>query len=379
MRRNLILVSCCGASASIVPQALGLLLLDSSEFGEFSAIYLMFALGSSMLFSVVCDPWVICGGENEGGWPIYSSLLVLCCVLGGLGAAVIALPVSGSLLAVLTALGSAGASLYRIGGRYYLIHVRRWNAAVASDILTVVTTVSTMALATRLLPSVAALLAAWGLGNIAGSLKFPVPSFRLFQGIRWLRGNGETVRPLLFDSVIMDASSVGIPYLLLPVLGMSGFGIYRGVSNLSAPVRLLLAPIRPTIVNHPQAALSRKGLVKVFVASGGAGTLVVLILLLVEFVPVSVGVLAELVPFLLPVALYIVGAALVSVYALVCRSWRSPRLLVVGRVINTLAGITGPLVGFLVGALTGAIWGYAIGTFLSGLAWLVLALGARER
>jgi hypothetical protein len=47
--------------------------------------------------------------------------------------------------------------------------------------------------------------------------------------------------------------------------------------------------------------------------------------------------------------------------------------LLAARLVQTVLGVVGPLLGALLGGLSGAIWAYALSTLLSSLYWLFVA------
>lgn len=80
------------------------------------------------------------------------------------------------------------------------------------------------------------------------------------QLVVWVKSQRKAIRPLLRDSVVMDVSAIGTPYALMPFLGLVNFGIYRAVSSVAAPVRLIINPLRPQIANMSRKYMSSRGM-----------------------------------------------------------------------------------------------------------------------
>jgi hypothetical protein len=218
--------------------------------------------------------------------------------------------------------------------------------------------------------------AVWAASALAAAVLSKRPSLLKPKSLtEWRRRHAMEIRPLLRDSLLMDAGSIGTPYLLAPVLGLANFGVYRAISNVAAPVRLVLNPIRPQLASAPiETQRSSRRVTVVTAASLLFGGAAYLGLLLVGVLPVELGSLSAIVDFALPASVFVAANFLGHYFYIVARSHANDRRLLTGRIVQTLLAIVVPVVGVLVGGLTGAIWGYAGCTAVSAVVWTALVL-----
>lgn len=374
MRRSAALATVLNGLGALAPQVIAILSLDSSLFGQFSVAYLAYALATSMVLSLLCDAWVVVDPiRREGGWRVYVRVLASMCLLfGALGGVVTGLflgPALGSLAALCVLV-----STYRVGLRYLLVHSRNWRLAIVSDLLALVVTCLVFFIGSVVGANpLWVVMIAWGCGALAGSLINGVPRVSFSVAFSWVGQNRRTIAPLVADSLIMDIASIGTPYVLLSQLGISGFGLYRAVSNLGAPLRLLLTPLRPLILGLPSRALSLRLTVLISGVALGSGAAISVVLLSLMNSGLVLGVLSELGPFWVPAGVYGCATLLLSFYSLVCRALKMPRILLFGRVVHTALGFVGPIIGFALDGVQGAIWAFSSASFLSACVWMFLA------
>lgn len=370
MRRVIAATAVLNAFGSLVPQVIGIVFLSSTEFGRFSVLYLLYSFAMSVLMSILCDTWVVTDSTNgSNGWPLYGSVLSGCAVIAGLsGGAIGLLVLEGARTAVIAAVCLAVAT-YRIGARYYLAHSGRWYSVTLSDVSLFFVTVSVFIVMRAYLTGFDALLVAWAGGNFIACTIAGRPWFKFNSARRWVCDRRRTIAPLLADTLTMNLASIGTPFILLPILGMQGFGIYRAVSNLAAPVRIAVAPLRPLIIRSPKRLVAPKFRIAVSAFGLGVGGAVSAGLLAVRYFDIKVGVLFELSIFAIPTGIYVFSALLVSVYSLVVRAGKNARVLLLGRGAYTVLGLLCPLLGYVLGGLEGAIWGFAVGSLVSGFTW----------
>ncbi|WP_144786670.1 MATE family efflux transporter [Micrococcus luteus] len=378
MKKTLLLGTFLNAASTLAPQFMGMLVLASAEFGAFSAVYLAYALAIAVTMSVLADAWVIGSEEvRRGGWAVYSSVLVSVSVLFSFVGAGIAWLAWGQASVIFLSLFAVALANYRSGVRYVLVHEKRWNRTFVLDGIALLGTVAGFPLFISLgMTGLEALTAAWAAGSLLGALAWRLPHVSVPDAALWVKGNRRLIRPLLIDTVAMEATAIGTPFLLLPVLGLSGFGIYRSVANLSAPLRKLIAPVRPLLIAAPRRAMSARFTAMILGCSGAVGIAAFAVLEVVAVQDWRLGVLGELTEFTLPVTIYLFSALIVVYYSLMCRSLNRPKLLLSGRFFYTAVGVVGPLTGFIVGGISGAIWGFAIASLVSGIVWYLLACAA---
>ena len=380
MRRVVILATVLNGLSALAPQLIALVSLRSDAFGEFSAAYLAFALSSSMILSLLCDAWVIIyPTRGDSDWSRYSKLLVTLSVVLALVSGAITLAFLTPEFAGLTTIAMAFA-VYRLGARYFLAYEHRWGAAILADTITlVVTVVAYFVVAAPAAGQVWGTMVSWCLGSFAGSVVTGLPHVGVRVSGSWLHRNRKTVSPLVLDSLIMNIAAIGTPYVLLPQLGVAGFGLYRSISNLGAPIRLLLTPLRPLVLASPPRAVALRMTVLVVSVSLASGAAISGAIVFLAKSGVALGVLSELGGFWLPAGLYGCATLLLLYYSLVCRALGQPSMLIAGRVVNTAVGFIGPLLGFWFFGVTGAIWAFSVASLLCALVWMWLAHWGRFR
>ena len=363
-------------------QVLALVTLEPSDYGAYSIQYLAFALASSVGTSLVSESWLRrdLHEKRRSSWADYSAVLGYLSLVAGL------LVLAGSLLMPVLASSSwigavaVAASTYRVGARYYAVRLHQHKYVFAADIAGLIVTVGAW-LAVLLVSthSLQSMVAVWAVGAAASALFSRWPSIQRPRLVReWLREHKNHVKPLLRDSLLQDAGAVGTPYLLAPVLGLAAFGTYRAVSNVSAPVRLVLTPLRPSLASVPLAThRSFARIVSIVCGAAFFGVAAYVCLAWIRQSELNLGTLNELGPFALPTALYVAANFLGHYYYVPARAHSSGKALMTGRVFQTIIVIVLPIVGVVVAGLSGAIWAYATATFLWAVVWMVIVLRKR--
>ncbi len=368
------IASLLNALSAILPQAFGLLLLDAGGYGRFSLVYLVFAAGTSTVFSVVSEAWARTwkGRRTRPGWEHYSSaLLRLSLSFGSIG---IVLAVVGGVGVLGTGLATLAivAQVFRTGSRYYEAHLGEWRRVSAGDVANVVGTsgsaVLAMALGSDPLSSV---LASWAGGGVAALLFARRIAWYRGRSLRgWLAVHRRAIRPLLADSVLLDIGAVGTPYILVPILGVGGFGVYRAVSNVAIPVQLILNPLRPSIAGSPPSRLcSAKVLLSLLTMLTAGGVVCYAILVWLPTLPFRVGVLSDLHLVALPAALFVPANGMSFYLYLVARAHAESHHIFRARVAQTVLAVLGPVAGALGDGLVGAVWGFSGSALVFTVIW----------
>ena len=222
---------------------------------------------------------------------------------------------------------------------------------------------------------------AWAVSSVVAAVASKWPASVRVMALRpWTKKHGHEIRTLLTDSVILDASGIGVPYALIPVLSISGFGTYRALSNFSGPVKLILFPLRPLFSTrdiHWFAQARVVGLVSLAAAfTGGVGGAALLAL---QRTTLELGTLRALAEFWPLATIFVAATFLNGVYYLIGRTHFDRRALLSGRIAATCIGIVLPVSGALAGGLEGALLGTTIFTALVAVMWMVLTMGAARR
>lgn len=362
--------------AAILPQFAGLLLLSAADYGRFSMFYLVYSFGISVSLSVVAEPWhvqVLRG--MDAGWGSYRLANAFVAVSAGVGAAAVGGILGFEWWLVWVVAIAVAASVFRAGTRYFFVQRRMLWRATLSDVLFVLVFLTAGIVLWRFeVNAVPALNIGWAIAGVVAASVMPATEGISVSLWGWVRRYRKEIRRLLGDSMLMDVGAIFTPALLAPILGPSAFGAYRAVSTVSAPVRLILNPLRPSIAALPSQRTAVGGplwwgVVGVGAALGGgafagvwtAGTS-----------RIELGAVTALAPFALAVAL-IVWANFVGHYAYIrSRTTLRGRELMTGRVCQTVAVTFLPIVGVVGWGLTGAMWGLTASAVLTALIWTLL-------
>ncbi|MFC4222722.1 hypothetical protein [Lysinibacter cavernae] len=356
-------------------QVLALIFLTPEQFGAFSIQYLLMAWGMSLTFSLISEAWLRNGATSN--WASYSSVLVYFSAFSGivvLGISLI-IPVLHS-IAILSSIAVAF-TLYRTGARFHSLKEKRLTPVFIGDSLCLAVVASgwvyALVVGERGLDFVALV---WAASSVAAALGSGLPRLRGPRVLsRWVSTHRTQIGPLIRDSLLVDLSAIGTPYLLLGFLSVSQFGIYRAVSNVAAPVRLIINPLKPVLGSM---SLRRQGSMKmillVIMGAVGFGVMAYICLVILQILPVNVGTLSALTPYALPTAISIVGNFLTHYYTTVARVKLPSRQLLLGRIAFLTLTTVPLLIAVSIWGLAGAIWAYGLGFALAGLIWLALVV-----
>lgn len=375
---RLILTSSAAAVATLSVQVLGLITLAPTDFGLFSIVYLAGAFALSLALSLICEAATRSRQDVPTSWADFSGASTeFALIFAAVSALVVSLtnsPLTPYWWLIALAIGG---SAYRSTARFYAVENGDTRGSVLGDaiaaIVAVVLSVVTLTLHGGELSWV---LGTWAASSVVAAVFSRWPALgRPGVLVRWTRQRWTAIAPLVRDSLIMDASSIGTPYALAPILGVGPFGVYRAVSNVAAPVRLLLNPIRPRIARLRMSASTVGAVVAGGIVLGG---LAAGVLLLLGETSWPLGTLRDLIPFAAPTAIFVMANMVGHTFYIVSRLRASRRDLLAARLVQTALGVVGPLVGALLGGLSGAIWAYALSTLLSSLFWLLIARRAGQ-
>jgi hypothetical protein len=374
------------ASSTITGALLGtvipigaLVMLTPSNYGAFSTIYLFFAYGVSLQYSIVSEAWTRGNRREriEAVWPGYSATLGTLAMMVALAAFVTCQLISevrsvAWWLSIAVLLG-----IYRSGTRYYWLANGATRRVVLSDILGI----AGLGVGFVVLQSegpIVQVAAAWSLSTIASAAAMGFPLLQRGAGpLAWWRARSCEIKPLLADSLLMDIGAIGTPFLLAGSMGAEGFGIYRGIANASMPVRLLVDPLRPALGRKNRDYFVRGvPAIGIISATGivGLGSYFALSWL-VPNLPLELGTLSSLEAYASPAAIFASANLVGTIFYIVCRTNADRREIMVGRLFQTLVVVCMPLFGFFMQGISGAIWGFALSALMSALVWVALTAG----
>lgn len=364
------------AFASILPQVSSLVIMEAYEFGIFSVSYLLYALGVSISLSLVSEPWSRSKGEGVLGADGYASISILIGSIVGVGAIVTSSVMGASGLgSLMMGIASASATV-RSSLRYVSVYQSRWGSIARAELTGIAVfalIISTLLWGGWSLSPLEIIATAWALEVLLPTLlDWPLGRKAFGSPISWLKLHWPHAKHLLRDSILMDLGAVGAPLVLVAPLGAAGFGVYRAVSNVAAPVRMLLNPVRAAIGSRGASltAIRNRSSLAIYAVGVSAGLATWLALIAVREFPLELGVLTGLSAYALPTALFVTSNFLGHYAYIRCRHVASGATLLRYRLVQTFLMFALPLVGLLVGRLEGAVWGLALAALVSGVGWI---------
>ncbi|WP_285115795.1 hypothetical protein [Leifsonia sp. fls2-241-R2A-40a] len=365
------------SAAIVLLQFLALVSLEPAAFGRFSAVYLAFALASSVLLSVVCEAWQRV--RPVADWRQFSAPLLAHSVLSGVVTTLILALIPGYQgLAVFSGV-AVGTATYRVGARYFAMHHREYRWVVPADFANVVVLVVGWALFlfARDSFSITTVMIVWAASSVvSAALSKPATGYAPSLVPSWLRTHNHEIKTLLGDSVLLDASGIGTPYALIPILGVNGFGVYRALSNVSGPVKLLLTPVRPLFAGVDAKRFARARSVALFVGlSAVIGAVCYAAIVLLKLTGLEIGTLTALTDYAWEAGVFVGATFLNGVYYLLARTHFTRRRLLSARAVTSLAGIVLPIAGGLLFGIKGAIVAVTLATVVIAVVWIVLLFG----
>jgi hypothetical protein len=379
MNRFAVVSSLTNALVTVALQGAALLLLTPAGYGQFSARFLIFALGLSVSYSVITDVWARTG--HEAPWSSYGgALLWFTGIVAVLAVVVLLLLQTGTAGSLWFGVGVALA-VFRHGSRYFASYTDSWREVVIADAVGVVVFFTALLLALPRVETFVAISIAWATSSLAAILVsgrggFAVPAVLA----RWVRGNRRQIAGLWVDTALLDLGNIATPFVLFPLMSNVAFGTYRGVSSAAVPARLVLAPLRAQIGRNEHSWFRTRTTFAGSVGLGlGLGAVVGLAVWVVGGSPVFAStILPRLVPFAAAAALFTAASTVSYFYYIGARTHLTLRGLRAGRIFESCVMTLGPLLGFVVAALPGAVWGYAIASVVNTGWWVMLMVRGGE-
>lgn len=368
-----------GSLAQIAAPIGALLTLQAREFGEFSLLYLLFAWALSLQLSICTEPYArhrLAHGHSDDQQRMLRASSTTIALVMGLACAIGAVLLWGSAtLVAATALAVFG-TVVRNGARYQYVVERGLAATLRGDLAFVIAFAVALVLLLRSTDHLTAVMLAWAAGATATLVVANPPRWPGTVLGSWVTEHRATIAPLLRESLVLDASSIGGAYVVAPLLSIHGFGVYRAVSNVATPVRLATEALRPLAARSLSPRGQRLLLFAVVVLGVVTGAAAALAVLLVDRAGVDLGVVNDLAPYAVPTGVF-VGASLVGALLYYqARVHASARDLWRGRLWQSGTALLGPLAGAVLGGLTGAIVGTAVATAFGAAVWWWLARAA---
>lgn len=382
-RRVLLTSTLINAVWTTLVQGIAILMLTPFEYGQFAAVYILFAVLNIFVLAVVSDAWARANnrGASPAGWSQYSSALVLLLVISSILLVPILLIMGLGLLTIPLSIAILSAA-YRGGARYYAVSSGSGKFLVAPDVVAVIAMLLVYLLLRLSVPELSAICWAWAAGSLGSAVMSRRPSKYSAGGSkRWLARHAGDIKLLLFDSFAVEGASLGIPLLLAGMMGPARFGIYRSISSTGIPIRLVLNPIRPLLTKRsPQFFTKPKVLFAVCCCGLALGGGVFALLSLISGLDLVEGsTLAELSSYALLASVYVACNLVSSFYYISNRTHLTGRRVVMLRILQSSVSVVGPLAGYFLGMLDGAIAGFVLAAFINSALSVLAAYASPGR
>lgn len=360
---------------SVLVQGVAISFLTPYEYGIFALCYIVLALGSTVVYSVICEPWSS-AHPNQSDWPDYSMALTAIAALSILPSAVVGALVGELGVALLLGVAAAG-TIYRVGARYFAVFVGERRYVAPADNVGVLVLCLGWLLLYPLTPSLYSLSSSWALAALVSAGLSKRPSFGKYHLIlgKWIRGRWDAMRFLVLDSVLLEAGATGVPLVMTPTMGLAQFGVYRSVSSAAVPVRMILNPIRPNLARRPVRDIVgvRVGMMVFALGIALAGVVYSALRLVVGWGPLEGTALRMLGEYSLPVGIFVFSNTVGTFFYLALRQKMAGRVLMRYRVVQLVLALALPVGGYLLRGLGGAIWGYvSVSVLMAGICWAML-------
>jgi hypothetical protein len=379
-----LLPTAMNAAYVLAVQLLALVTLLPADFGSFSLIYLLFAFGGTLSFSLVSEAWLRRGlsGEGEATWEEYSSVSTYLAIAIGTVAFLLSIAIEPLRHVALVGAIATSTAVYRGTARFYSVRMGDGRGVFSGDLAGLLVTLAVWApLYFSGVRGLLTMAIVWAAGSVASALFSRRPSVQKpSTTAQWFRHHSAQIRALLGDSLLANSSAIGTPYVLAPILGLADFGIYRAVSNVSAPVRLILAPLAPQLASRPvERQRSPRHASKVIGSSLAFGFAAYVALRAIDALSLDLGALSSLTAFALPTGLFVSANFLGHYFSLIARANLAVKSLRLGRIVYAIIGVVVPIATSVPWGLSGAIWGYTLCAVVSGLLWMFLVVRSASR
>lgn len=351
-----------------LPQIVALVVLSPTAFGTFALFSLAASLNGLLLAALVIDPWLRNAAVQENDDDL-AGIAAFLATLGGTPALISVLSVTGDISLSLVAWLASSLTTLRIALRVREVQRRRAIRLLIGDTLGLVGLVAVIVTQRSELDL---LLCLWLI--VAGQVAPLLMAAICTEGMRcrpraWLISYKADIRLLASDSLWGAVSGIGAPYALLPILGLSNFGTYRAISNLAAPVRLIVQPLKPLLPRLSVPGLHIIGAARILTIGLGMALLATGTLLFSVGDWAQGSALESLRSIALPAGLYFGFNVILQTY------WTRARLIANGSRLRSARrwhlGFASlfPLIGGAGLGLDGAAWGLGLATTICAVVW----------
>ncbi len=359
----------------LAPQLVALVALKPGLFGVFSAIALIGSIFTALAFALSIDPFLRAGRDLQQKHYSSASLvyLFLSC-LGGFAAGLFSLILSGpgtpwpTILAI-----SLYPATFVLWNAQRIMLVEMVGAALKSDLIgffvILLGLIGTSIFGLTIAKICAVAAASYGLMFLHALWRTRALWGAASCGL-WFKLMKLEIRSMAFDSAMgISANSLG-PLMLMPILGVSSFGVYRAVGNLAAPLRSVVTPMRSQLGRIPVSRLHSRwgGVVQISLFSSIALLVVAGLKAASRYAPPE-ATLVNVSSYAVVASLVVALNAFWQIYLNRGRMLLPPRALFRVRVTTSVVAAVVPLLGALVAGLAGALYALLLSTLFQSLAW----------
>lgn len=367
-----------GALTAIIAQVIAIFYLSPTEYGVFAVIYVCYALSVSSLYSVVIDPLVRSANQKQitqnSGIFWYSIAVFLLWLLISLTFSIS--PTFKILLSIGVAL-----NVLRTGGRYWSSLRSSNKKTLFIDFIQIFMLIIVFMISTNLfMNDLEGLLLAWAVsGLISALLSFNVFDTSFLEFLAYLKTFKSQISLLWVESALLDVGSTITSLVLVPIMNIKEFGIYRGVLSTSVITRMFLSPARPIIASASQKKIrSTKILFYVLIGSFASGLIVSLTLYFAGKFFQSDSTFSLISKFWFESGCITFGVTISAFYYIIVRRYRTFGLLIMLRSIDTVLTFFFTVLGFIYIGINGAIVGAAISSLICASCWSIAGVSSSK-
>lgn len=358
--------------STLIIQIFGLLVLTSQDFGVFSALFLVTALGNSLAYSLVCEPWQR-NKLNKENWAEFSSIALVVSIFPFLFALVLGAFLKFDLLSLMLVSFASMFTVIRFQARYFQVNQSLTWRALTPDLAGIIFSVVLFSVQSQLhlANELQSIFWLWFCNSGISALGNNFRKFHLFNTTKnWFLKYHHEIKFLFADSTLLDLGGIATPYVLIPILGISNFGTYRGVTNIASPVKIIFSGLRPysSKVNS-RFFVTFKGILLALAITLFFGIIIYFSLQLISGLIWAESALETVISYSLITSLYFSATFLNGIYYILSRSLLPAKQLVKARIPSTVLAVVFPLIGGVLFGLEGALWGLVLATSGMSALW----------
>lgn len=369
------------ALSTLATPLVAMVLVSSESYGEFSALYVLYSLATMLVTIAVCEPWSrsvagVTELDSDATDPGYYDTAAAISFAGSIVVMFAGLQIVEEPHIVILAAAASAAGCLRLAGRYRAVGIGRLNNVLPADIFSTIMQAVVLTVGVYCSRPIEAVYASWLAGSVVGAIGL-LPRVALTKSGRnigaWFATHRRSMLGYLGDSGTASLKDVTLMTILLPTIGASGYGLYRAVGNATSPVRTIVLAIRPRlIIIGPQRTASGRAVLLIVSLSVSAGLLTVAVADLLSDSLAELGTLGSLLKFPVACGLAVSGSLMSQYFAGLCRGFVRLRIVVLIRLMVSIAIVAVIVVLALTFGFVGALYGFSVTLCIEGIVWAVV-------